>query len=162
MTRMQPESSWESPDNADEEFTPLTAQQVQDLRRTQPLLSVWRVVAAQMGVGLLVALASWGVSGKTSVGVSAGYGALAVVIPAALFARGLTRRMNSLHAGAAVLGFFVWEVVKIALTVAMLALAPRVIDELSWPAMLVGLVVTMKVYWVALAWRRVFHPQVKT
>jgi len=26
----------------------------------------------------------------------------------------------------------------------------------------VGLVVTMKVYWVALAWRRVFHPQVKT
>jgi ATP synthase protein I len=113
-------------------------------------------------VGLLVALVSWGVSGKTSVGVSAGYGALAVVIPAALFARGLTRRMNSLHAGAAVLGFFVWEVVKIALTVAMLALAPRVIDELSWPAMLVGLVVTMKVYWVALAWRRVFHPQVKT
>jgi ATP synthase protein I len=162
MARMQPESSWESPDNAEEEFTPLTAQQVQDLRRIQPLLSVWRVVAAQMGVGLLVALVSWGVSGKTSVGVSAGYGALAVVIPAALFARGLTRRMNSLHAGAAVLGFFVWEVVKIALTVAMLALATRVIDELSWPAMLVGLVVTMKVYWVALAWRRVFHPQVKT
>ena len=162
MARMQPESSWESPDNVEEEFTPLTAQQVQDLRRIQPLLSVWRVVAAQMGVGLLVALVSWGVSGKTSVGVSAGYGALAVVIPAALFARGLTRRMNSLHAGAAVLGFFVWEVVKIALTVAMLALAPRVIDELSWPAMLVGLVVTMKVYWVALAWRRVFHPQVKT
>ncbi|NBO02517.1 MAG: ATP synthase subunit I, partial [Betaproteobacteria bacterium] len=110
MARMQPESSWESPDNAEEEFTPLTAQQVQDLRRIQPLLSVWRVVAAQIGVGLLVALVSWGVSGKTSVGVSAGYGALAVVIPAALFARGLTRRMNSLHAGAAVLGFFVWEV----------------------------------------------------
>lgn len=162
MARMQPESSWESPDNAEEEFTPLTAQQVQDLRRIQPLLSVWRVVAAQFGVGLLVALVSWGVSGKSSVGVSAGYGALAVVIPAALFARGLTRRMNSLHAGAAVLGFFVWEVVKIALTVAMLALSTRVIDELSWPAMLVGLVVTMKVYWVALAWRRVFHPQVKT
>ena len=162
MTRIQPESTWDPPAAADEEFTPLTAQQVQALRRTQPLLSVWRVVAAQLLVGLLVALASWGVSGKTSVGVSAGYGALAVVIPAALFARGLTRRMNSLHAGAAVLGFFVWEVVKIALTVAMLALATRVIDELSWPAMLVGLVVTMKVYWVALAWRRVFHPQVKT
>jgi ATP synthase protein I len=60
------------------------------------------------------------------------------------------------------LGFFVWEAVKVALTVAMLGLATRVIDELSWPAMLAGLVVTMKVYWVALAWRRVFHPQVKT
>lgn len=162
MTRMQPESSWETPDAPDEEFIPLTAQQVQDLRRTQPLLSVWRVVAAQMLVGLLVAFAAWGVSGKTSVGVSAGYGALAVVIPAALFARGLTSRLNTLHAGAAVLGFFVWEVVKIALTVAMLGLARWVIEELSWPAMLVGLVVTMKVYWVALAWRRVFHPQVKT
>jgi ATP synthase protein I len=162
MTRIQPDSTWDTPETAEEEFTPLTAEQVQALRRTQPLLSVWRVVAAQMVVGLLVALAAWGVAGKPSVGVSAGYGALTVVIPAALFARGLTRRMSSLHAGAAVLGFFVWEVVKIALTVAMLALAPRVIDELSWPAMLVGLVVTMKVYWVALAWRRVFHPQVKT
>jgi ATP synthase protein I len=162
MTRIQPESTWDTPENAEEEFKPLTAEQVQALRRTQPLLSVWRVVGAQMFVGLLVALAAWGVSGRTSVGVSAGYGALAVVIPAAFFARGLTSRLNALHAGAAVLGFFVWEMVKIALTVAMLGLANRVIDELSWPAMLVGLVVTMKVYWVALAWRRVFHPQVKT
>jgi ATP synthase protein I len=162
MTRMQADSSWDAPDALDEEFTPLTAQQVQDLRRTQPLLSVWRVVAAQIVVGLLVAVAAWAVSGKASVGVSAGYGALAVVIPAALFARGLTSRLNTLHAGAAVLGFFVWEAVKVALTVAMLGLATRVIDELSWPAMLAGLVVTMKVYWVALAWRRVFHPQVKT
>ena len=162
MTRIQPESSWDAPETAEEEFHPLTAEQVQALRRTQPLLSVWRVVAAQILVGLVVALIAWGVTGKTSVGVSAGYGALAVVIPAAFFARGLTSRLNSLHAGAAVLGFFVWEMVKIALTVAMLGLATRVIDELSWPAMLVGLVVTMKVYWVALAWRRVFHPQVKT
>ena len=160
MTRIQPDSTCKSPEAAEEEFTPLTAEQVQALRRTQPLLSIWRVVAAQMLVGLLVALAAWGVTGQASVGVSAGYGALAVVIPAALFARGLTRRMNSLHAGAAVLGFFVWEVVKIALTVAMLGLAARVIDELSWPAMLVGLVVTMKVYWLALGLRRVFYPVV--
>jgi ATP synthase protein I len=162
MTRIQPESTWESPEAADEEFTPLTAEQVQALRRAQPLLSIWRVVAAQLLVGLLVALAAWGMTDKTSVGVSAGYGALAVVIPAAFFARGLTSRLNSLHAGAAVLGFFVWEAVKIALTVAMLGVSTWVIDELSWPAMLVGLVVTMKVYWVALAWQRVFHPQVKT
>jgi len=158
MTRMQSESTWETPVPPEEVFTPLTADQVQALRRTQPLLSVWRVVVAQMFVGLLVALAAWGVSGKTSVGVSAGYGALAVVVPAAFFARGLTSRLNSLHAGAAVLGFFVWEVVKIALTVVMLGLATRVIDELSWPALLVGLVVTMKVYWVALGMRRVFYP----
>jgi ATP synthase protein I len=32
----------------------------------------------------------------------------------------------------------------------MLFAAPRLVTGLSWPAMLVGLVVTMKVYWVAL------------
>jgi len=32
------------------------------------------------------------------------------------------------------------------------------VNELSWPAMLVGLVVTMKVYWLALGLRRVFYP----
>ena len=46
-------------------------------------------------------------------------------------------------------GFFLWEMVKIALTVAMLIAAPRLVTELSWPAMLVGLVVTMKASWVA-------------
>jgi ATP synthase protein I len=39
--------------------------------------------------------------------------------------------------------------VKMALTVAMLIAAPRLITALSWPAMLVGLVVTMKAAWVA-------------
>ena len=41
--------------------------------------------------------------------------------------------------------------VKIALTVAMLLAAPRLVRELSWPALLVGMVLAMKVYWVALA-----------
>ena len=81
------------------------------------------------------------------------YGALAVVIPAALFARGLTSRVSSMNAGAAVFAFFLWEMVKIALTLAMLFAAPRLVESLSWPAMLVGLVVTMKVYWVALLLR---------
>jgi ATP synthase protein I len=40
--------------------------------------------------------------------------------------------------------------VKIGLTLAMLFAAPKLVTGLSWPAMLVGLVVTMKVYWVAL------------
>ena len=44
-----------------------------------------------------------------------------------------------------------------ALTVAMLIAAPRLVDALSWPALLVGLVLTMKVYWVAL----VFAPRNK-
>jgi hypothetical protein len=35
----------------------------------------------------------------------------------------------------------------------MLMLAPRLVQPLSWPALLVGLVLCMKVYWVALLWR---------
>ena len=87
------------------------------------------------------------------------YGALAVIVPAALFARGLTSQVSSMNAGAAVFGFFLWEMVKIGLTVAMLFAAPRLVNELSWPAMLVSLVVTMKVYWLALGLRRVFYPE---
>jgi len=56
-----------------------------------------------------------------------------------------------------VMGFFVWEMAKVGLTVAMLFAAPRVVTDLSWPAMLGGLVVTMKVYWLALGMRRVFY-----
>lgn len=82
------------------------------------------------------------------------YGSMSVVVPAAVFARGLTSRLTSVNPGTAVVGFFFWEMVKIALTVAMLVAAPRLIMALSWPALLVGLVVTMKVYWLALAFKR--------
>ena len=144
---------------SDEVFEPLTAEQVAVLRERQPLLSVWRVVSAQVLIGLLVAaLAGW-VSGREAVAYSAAYGAFAVVLPAALFARGLMSRVSSVNAGAAVFGFFLWEMVKIGLTVAMLVAAPHWVNGLSWPAMLVGLVVTMKVYWVALGVRQVFYPR---
>ena len=48
------------------------------------------------------------------------------------------------------MGFFVWELVKVGLTVALLLAAPRLIPELSWLALLAGFVVTMKVYWVVM------------
>ena len=82
-----------------------------------------------------------------SVGWSALYGALAVVVPGAVMARGITSKVASMNPGAAVAGFFLWEMVKIGLTVAMLFAAPRLVENLSWPAMLVGLIVTMKVSW---------------
>ena len=139
----------EDAQDPDADFKPLTAEEAQRLRERKPLISPWRVIAIQVVAGLLVALAAWGLSGRQNLGWSAGYGALAVVIPSAVFARGLTGRFSSLNAGTAVLGFFVWEMVKLVLSVAMLLAAPRLITELSWPAMLVGLVVTMKAAWVA-------------
>ncbi|WP_373684624.1 ATP synthase subunit I [Ramlibacter montanisoli] len=99
-----------------------------------------------------------GSTGKHNVGWSVAYGALAVLIPAAVFARGLTGKFASLNAGTAAVGFLLWEMVKIALTLALIALAPRLVAGLSWPALLIGLVLAMKVYWVALA----FVPRPKT
>ena len=141
-----------------EDVKPLTAEEVQNLRRQQPLLSVWRVVLAQAVVGLAVAALTWLLTGKVSAAWSAAYGGLAVVVPAALFARGLTSKATLLNSGTAVFGFLLWEMVKIGLTVAMLYAATWLVKDLSWPAMLVGLVITMKVYWVVFAWRKVFHP----
>ncbi|MBE7941500.1 MULTISPECIES: ATP synthase subunit I [Ramlibacter] len=133
-------------------ITPLTAEQARHLRELHPPVSPWWVVAGQAVVGLLAALAAWGLTGRQNVGWSTGYGALAVVLPAALFARGLTSRFSSLNAGTAAVGFMVWEMVKIASTIALMALAPKLVAGLSWPAMLVGLVLAMKVYWLALAY----------
>lgn len=128
------------------------------MREQNPPVSPWWVVAGQAGVGAVAALLAWAFTGRQNVGWSVAYGALAVVLPAAVFARGLTGRFSSLNAGTAAAGFLVWEMVKIALTVAMLLVAPRWVAGLSWPAMLVGLVLAIKIYWVALA----FAPRPKT
>ena len=138
-----------------DDFKPITAEQASELRTKNPSVSPWRVIAGQAVVGLVVALVTWGLTGRQNLGWSAGYGALAVVIPAVVFARGLTGRFASLNPGTAVFGFFLWEMVKMALSMAMLIAAPRLITALSWPAMLIGLVVTMKAAWLAV----VFTPK---
>ncbi|WP_338050697.1 ATP synthase subunit I [Ramlibacter algicola] len=139
----------------------LDAEQARRLREQHPPVSPWWVVAGQAVVGLVAALVAWIATGRPSAGWSAGYGALSVMIPAAVFARGLTGRFSSLNAGTAAFGFLVWEMVKIALTVAMLVAAPGLVRELSWPALLVGLVLAMKVYWVALAFAPRKRPPTK-
>ena len=148
------------PDEPEEAFPvqPLSTEQVLRVREQNPPLSPWRVVAGQAGVGLVAALLAWGFTGRQNVGWSVGYGALAVLLPAAVFARGLTGRFSSLNAGSAAVGFLLWEMVKVALTLAMLVAAPRLVVGLSWPALLIGLILAMKVYWVALA----FAPRPKT
>jgi ATP synthase protein I len=128
----------------------LTAEQAQALRDRQPGLSPWWVVGMQALLGVLLFVVVWWVSGSRPLAVSTGYGALSVVIPAALAARGMTSRLWRLSPANAVMGFFVWEMTKLAASFAMLVMAPTIVVGLSWPALLLGLVVTMKVYWVAL------------
>jgi ATP synthase protein I len=134
----------------DENFKALTAEEAKALQKSSPRLSPWVVVLAQVVVGILVAgLTGWLVGSERAFW-SAAYGALAVVVPAAVFARGLARQQRAPNAGSALGGFFVWEMVKVVLTVAMLFAAPRLVVGLNWLALLAGFVVTMKVYWVAM------------
>jgi ATP synthase protein I len=137
-------------DAEDADFKPLTADEAQRLREANPALSPWWVIVAQLGVGLLVSVIAWLWVRQGSAAVSAMYGALSVALPAALFVRG-TR--HTLPAQSAMARFAVWELIKLVLSVAMLAAAPWVVTDLHWLALLAGVVAAMKMYWVALVAR---------
>lgn len=140
-----------SEDEAEESgFKPLTAEEAQRLRSRMAPISFWRILLSQILVGFLVALAVWGLTGQQASAWSAAYGAMAVVLPAAVFARGVRKHLLTRSPGAAVAGLFGWELVKIVLTVVLLAAAPAVIPGVVWLALLVGMILTLKMYWVAL------------
>lgn len=148
-------NGWDEDEDSGLDFKSLTRQEAQDLRLRDPAVSPWWIVGMQCVAGLVVALVAWGVSGQVMVGWSAAYGALAVIIPAALFARGLMSQFSSINAPTAQFGFFLWEAVKLIVALAMVAIAPTLIADLNWLALLAGLFVTLKMYWLALLKRPV-------
>ena len=149
-------ASWSEPDawSPESAVTPLSGEQVAALRAKEPMVSPWWVVMVQAGLGVVAAVIGWLATGRSEVGWSLLYGAATVVLPGALMARGMTSRLSSVAPGVSAVSFMLWESVKIGVSVVMLALAGHVVQPLVWPALLVGLVVCMKVYWVALLWRR--------
>ena len=154
--------AWDEEDGAGstkaQAFKPLTAAEASALRRKDPPLSPWRVLAVQGAVGVVAALLAVLATQRTEVAWSVLYGAATVVVPGALMARGMTSKLSSMSPGSSAVSFMLWEMVKIAVSVAMLALAPKLVQPLVWPALLAGLVLCMKVYWLALLWR----PRVKS
>ena len=150
-TRLDP---W---DDAEEErrqvVRRLTREEAQALIAKDPSISPWRVVGVQIGLGVVLALIARVLFDDTGIAWSALYGAATVVVPAALMARGMTSKLTSSSPGASAVGFMVWEMLKLAVAVAMLMLAPKIVPGLSWPALLVAMVLGIKVYWVALLWR---------
>ena len=137
----------------DSSFKPLSRQEAAVLRAQEPPVSPWRVVAAQAATGGLLALIGWLVTTRPEVMWSLLYGAATVVVPGALMARGMTSRLSSTSPSAAAVSFMLWSSVKIIFSLVMLSVASRVVQPLVWPALLVGLVVCIKVYWLALLWR---------
>ena len=139
---------------AKQAFKPLTREQAQELKAKTHPVSPWRVLAVQAAVGVVVAALAWLLTQRMEVAWSALYGCATVVVPGVLMARGMTSRISSMSPGTSAVSFMLWEMVKIAVSVVMLMLANRIVQPLSWPALLVSLVVCMKVYWLALMWRR--------
>jgi ATP synthase protein I len=143
---------WNDSETAIPAFKALTREEAQALRAKSPSLSPWRVVVTQAGVGGVAALLAGLVTGRQEIAWSVLYGAAVVVVPGALLARGMTSRLSSVSPGASAVSFMLWEMTKIGVSIAMLVLAPKLVQPLSWPALLVSLVLCMQVYWLALLW----------
>lgn len=143
-------SGWE--DGASEpEFKPLTREEAQRWRASQPELSPWRVVKVQWLVGLSLAVLVGLVTRQAPIAWSVLYGAAAAALPTALMAWGLTSSALAKQMAGRVetvfMNFVLWEGVKILLTVILLWIAPKVVPDINWLALVAGLVVVLKVYW---------------
>lgn len=130
----------------------LTPEQAEALRGQYRQLSPWMVVMVQAGAGLLVVVLVGLWVGTRPAVMSALYGALTVVLPSALLARGITRA-RGMESRAAALNFMLWELMKMGVSVAMLAAAAWVVPGVSWPVLLVAMLVCMKMNWLALLWQ---------
>nr|WP_256988683.1 ATP synthase subunit I [Bordetella genomosp. 8] len=100
---------------------------------------------AQCVMAVLATAIAWGVAG-TAAGISALVGAGAYLVPNTLFALRLlldTHRPGQTNP----FTFFLGEAFKLVATVLLLWLAVRLGgDRIVWPAMLVGLICTLKGY----------------
>ena len=131
----------------------LSFAEAQALRARNPGVSPWRVVGTQALVGAVVAALAWLITGAATVMGSALYGTATAVLPGALMACGMTSRFTSLSPGVSGVSVMLWSLVKIGVSVLMLLIAPKLIQPLSWPALLAAFALCVQVYWVALLWR---------
>lgn len=135
------------------EIRTLSKEEAAVVKANSKLLRPWHIVGWQIVVTVVAGLMALLITQELGVSYSLVWGGLCVVVPSALFARGLLSKAALMNAGTAIAGFFLWEMLKIALTLAMMFAATQVMQglgrELSWPALLLGLVLAMKAYLLA-------------
>ena len=148
-------SAWQSgvdDDAFEPEVKALTRDEAAAFRERHPVLSPWRVVAAQALFGAAAACVAWLAAGPLAA-ASTLYGAAVVAVPGALMARGATSGLSAISPVVSAVSMMGWSMVKLAVSVAMLMLASRIVPGLIWPVMLVSMVLCMQTYWFALLWR---------
>lgn len=135
------------------DFKPLDAQAARQLTATLPRLVPWKLLVWQLVGALVLALLAWLWSGRAAVVLSVAYGALAVMLPAVLLVQGMVglQRAQGKDAAMALIVFMACEFGKIVLTVVLLLVAPRILGgQLNWLGLLISVIVTLKMYWIAL------------
>ena len=112
---------------------------------------MFRLILLQGIAAVLVTLVAWALGGEAAA-LSALAGGLACVLPNGLFALRLAAAARRPQ-GPGVATFFVGEFLKVASTVALLALVVWAYRDLVWLAMIASVIVTLKSYLIALMWR---------
>lgn len=142
----------ESEDEVDE-IRPLTSDEARRWRETQIELSVWRVIAWQIVAVMVAGAVAYLFTGRLSVMLSAAYGGLSVLLPSAVMAWGVTAgrvaRLLSAFAKGSLAVLVFWEGIKVLLVMVLLGFAPVWVSDLNWLALVAGLVLVLKVYWLA-------------
>lgn len=159
MTTMQPRNLDTNPDDSaqqdgetddQEAHKPLTANQAKAWRATQPNISPWLMLLWQaLALVLLGLLTAWWLGDAQA--KSFVYGGVAVLVPAALMVVGLSgglMRRLSAHPSGSLVGFALLESLKLLLSVLLMLAAPQLVSNLSWLALLAGVVVALKVHWL--------------
>ena len=138
-------------EHEDRDFVVWSKADVQRLKLTNKSVSPWWVIRCQLGVGFVLIVGVWLQFGSVSKALSMAWGVAAVLLPSAIGLRGMTSKFARTGIMNSVVSFFIWELTKVLMTLSLLYLAQRNVEGLSWPIMLTGLVVTLKVVWLALA-----------
>ena len=141
-------------DDPEEEFTALSSEEARQWRLRQQVSPAWHSIAWQIGIGLIASTVIGLVWQSVMLAQSVAFGVFAVVLPNTLLLRGMAGAGKHWGPEALLLRLLVWELVKLALTIAILYSADKVLGEMSWPALLAGLVVTMKANWLVLAFQQ--------
>ena len=139
-------------DDEDDEQTPpipLTNDQAQQLRGQLIHITPLFVVIVQLLATLVLGVLTWLLTFNASWALSISYGGLTIALPAGIFAWAMRGKTQQVHAAGVLFRFFLWESVKVLFSVVMLAIAPFIIPNLSWLALLAGLIVTIKAYLIA-------------
>lgn len=147
---------WAEDEAQAEEFKPLTREEAREWRTRQPGCPVWRVVGWQVALTVLAAVLGGVFTQRLEVVASVVYGGLCAVLPTALMAYGITssalaKALVKVFPGVAkvsLVGVLFWEGIKVLLTLIMLWSAPHLVSGLSWLALVAGLVVALKAYWL--------------